>query len=277
MEYGRLIALVSQEVGADQATTHRVVQAALQKLQAAGRGPAEIGELVDDLYMMSVEVPGGSPAGSAKLIQLEQSGKQRSVHEIGAGLVIGSQGDLAFPDDEFLSAEHARVAFRGNRLYVTDLGSRNGSFVRVQSPEVLVHDDVFLMGRQVFRFIELERSHDTAEAPGALGSPPPAKAFAVQLLGVAGAVYDMKRLGTEPLVMGRNPNPPQGPGTADLMSFTGDTFISGTHGGVFLEDGRWMLRDLGSSNGTWLRVRGDRVLDQGDEIFVGKEVLRVEM
>ena len=52
--------------------------------------------------------------------------------------------------------------------------------------------------------------------------------------------------------------------------FSDDT-VSRRHAELRLVDGRWMLRDLGSSNGTW--VNGCRVVEAevgpGDEVALG--------
>ena len=61
-----------------------------------------------------------------------------------------------------------------------------------------------------------------------------------------------------------------GRSSACQLVFTDDT-VSRRHAEIRVVDGRWMLRDLGSSNGTW--VNGRRVVETevaaGDEILLG--------
>ena len=61
-----------------------------------------------------------------------------------------------------------------------------------------------------------------------------------------------------------------GRSSACQLVFADDT-VSRRHAELRLVDGRWMLRDLGSSNGTW--VNGRRVLEAevaaGDEVHLG--------
>jgi S1-C subfamily serine protease len=53
-----------------------------------------------------------------------------------------------------------------------------------------------------------------------------------------------------------------------------DLDVSGRHAAVFRQNGRWMLRDLGSSNGTWVngvRLKGDLALAVDDVIRFGAD------
>ena len=65
---------------------------------------------------------------------------------------IGREGnDINFPDDPFISGRHAQVAIANGVLSVTDLGSRNGTFVRVTGEHVLKHGDYVFLGQQLLR------------------------------------------------------------------------------------------------------------------------------
>ena len=57
-----------------------------------------------------------------------------------------------------------------------------------------------------------------------------------------------------------------------------DPACSSRHAVIRLEGGRWVLEDLGSTNGTWVydqKLEGPWVLQEGDRIYVGAQVLRV--
>ena len=70
------------------------------------------------------------------------------------------------------------------------------------------------------------------------------------------------------LLLGRSPS--------CQLVFADDT-VSRRHAELHLVDGRWMLRDLGSSNGTW--VNGRRVMEAevapGDELQLGGTAIRI--
>jgi pSer/pThr/pTyr-binding forkhead associated (FHA) protein len=57
-----------------------------------------------------------------------------------------------------------------------------------------------------------------------------------------------------------------------------DTFVSQFHARVFSRDGRFMVEDLGSTNGTYLnrkKVSGPMVMEPGDRLQVGNTVLEL--
>ena len=58
---------------------------------------------------------------------------------------------VLFPEDGYVSGLHCRLAFQKNTLYLTDLGSSNGTFVRLSAETELQNGDTLLMGQQLFR------------------------------------------------------------------------------------------------------------------------------
>lgn len=57
-----------------------------------------------------------------------------------------------------------------------------------------------------------------------------------------------------------------------------DTFVSQLHARVFVRDGRFLVEDLGSTNGTYLnrqKVAGPMVISPGDRLQVGNVVLEL--
>ena len=56
----------------------------------------------------------------------------------------------------------------------------------------------------------------------------------------------------------------------------GDRYASRLHAQLVQADGRVMLEDLGSSNGTFIRVQQPVELQPGDEVLIGTSVLKLE-
>jgi pSer/pThr/pTyr-binding forkhead associated (FHA) protein len=67
-------------------------------------------------------------------------------------LQIGREGsDLNFPTDLYMSASHCRVDEAGGKLTLTDLNSRNGTYVRLKTERELGHGDYLFIGRKLLR------------------------------------------------------------------------------------------------------------------------------
>jgi predicted component of type VI protein secretion system len=60
-------------------------------------------------------------------------------------------GDITFPTDGFVSGRHAVLTVRKDQLAVRDVGSSNGTFMRLAGPTFVDNGDQFLMGRQLLR------------------------------------------------------------------------------------------------------------------------------
>ncbi len=66
--------------------------------------------------------------------------------------VVGRrQGDLLFPDDPLLSARHARLRQQDGGVYLEDLKSTNGTFLKVRGRARLQEDDEVLCGTKLLR------------------------------------------------------------------------------------------------------------------------------
>ena len=61
------------------------------------------------------------------------------------------------------------------------------------------------------------------------------------------------------------------------MSFPEDLHLSPQHGQVDLTNDRLRVVDNESQNGVYVRIRGEQELNHGDYLFVGQQLLRVEV
>lgn len=103
----------------------------------------------------------------AYLVQVHPGGAQMGArHALGRETIILGRGEDCdvFVDDPAVSRLHARIGMRGERFYVHDLHSTNGTCVNDEPAylRVLEHGDLLRLGEHVFRF-ECEESAATSD------------------------------------------------------------------------------------------------------------------
>ncbi|HEY8038657.1 MAG TPA: FHA domain-containing protein [Polyangiaceae bacterium] len=88
-----------------------------------------------------------------KIVQLLQGGASgMAVCARGNSLQIGREGgDLNFPGDLYMSASHCKLEDTAGKLTLTDLNSRNGTYVRLKAERELGHGDYLFIGRKLLR------------------------------------------------------------------------------------------------------------------------------
>ncbi len=70
----------------------------------------------------------------------------------GTALQIGREGgDLNFPVDLYMSGSHCIIEERDGRFTLTDLNSRNGTYIRIKTERDLNHGDYLFIGRKLLR------------------------------------------------------------------------------------------------------------------------------
>ena len=209
---------------------------------------------------------------SAQLIRIHGGGGDGQSYPLDStSQFVGREGaDILFPDDRHISPRHAEFFEDNRRLFVRDNDSLNGVFVRITQPVVLEDGDVFMAGEQ---FIRVELSNPGGQAidddqTHFFGSPRPQSFLRLRQLLEGG------RDGLCHLVDGHTVNIGR-EGTE--LEFPNDRFISGRHCAVERDENAAVLVDRDSRNGTYIRVDGTRELKHGDFIFIGRQLLRVEL
>lgn len=186
---------------------------------------------------------------------------------------VGRDGDTRFPTDAFLSPKHARLHIRDGRLFIEDLYSLNGTFLRLRDEVKLTPGDTFLAGRQVLRFERFEQSFSskTKSSDGTryMGSPSPGGQFKILQVGIGGIVQNIYCLPEVGAVLGRE--------KGDII-FPHDKFMSSRHAQIYTgDDGNCYLVDLTSSNGTWIKIWDRTPLQHNDYIFMGQQLFRIHI
>ena len=64
--------------------------------------------------------------------------------------------------------------------------------------------------------------------------------------------------------------------TGDI-TFPGDGYVSSRHATLVHRNGTVVLEDLDSSNGTYLRIKEETPLEDGDLLLIGQQLIRIEL
>ncbi|MCS6898455.1 MAG: FHA domain-containing protein [Myxococcales bacterium] len=215
-----------------------------------------------------------------KLVQLAKDGSDGSAFPIQAEqLDIGSrEGDVVLKEDPYVSPRHARLSREGGRWYVVDLGSTNGIYLKLQGKRPLADGDLILLGQQVLRFevvMEAEQALRPALQHGValFGTPQTPRFARLCQRTVEGITRDVYYLYRSEVSMGRE--------TADIV-FADDPFLSRRHAVLRIQSGiegarSFTLEDAGSSNGTFVAIRGRERLFGGEVLRIGLHLFRVEL
>ena len=220
-------------------------------------------------YFGAMQAPGKA---RLTLIRGEGGGEGLSYMLQGTEHIAGrDDGQILFPDDTWLSSRHANFVYEGSQLVVRDENSLNGVYLRARGPVSLSPGDTFICGEQIFQLDNAPR--DTA-GPASdqtyfYSSPRKRYLFRVTQLLTGGGMGISLCAATPSVVSGRE--------ECDI-NFPGDVYMSSTHAKLeFVSEGAFTLTDLDSKNGTYTRIKRSHKLQHGDYLFMGRELLRVEM
>ena len=189
------------------------------------------------------------------------------------GMVAGrQQGDIRLPDDPLIAPQHARFTQLGDAVYVEDLGSPQGVFVRLRQPHPLKEGDIILLGRQKLCF--------SSSAGGGASAAPSPKGTRVLGAGQSGTLAppQLVRLGPDNqegdryLLKGKETLLGRSQGN---YTFPEDHYMSGSHARITFEDDQFVLEDRGSTNGTFVRIRKRLLVRDEDTLLIGAQLLRV--
>jgi pSer/pThr/pTyr-binding forkhead associated (FHA) protein len=189
----------------------------------------------------------------------------------GPTVTVGRDTGSIFAGDSYLSPRHATFTRRGAQLAVKDEGSLNGVYLKLKpnEPCLLEFGDVFRIGQEIIRFEELRGLPASPDGVERFGSP--ARGY----------------IGRLALVIGRDttgnafPIPERGVHCGrergDIL-FSEDGYVSGLHCRVARgNDGRVYLTDVGSSNGTFIRLGAEHTLVGGDILLMGQQLFRIDV
>lgn len=215
--------------------------------------------------------------GRAKLILIKGGGFEGVSYNLnGTDHLTGrKEGFILFPEDEYCSPRHANFFYFGGKFFVSDENSLNGVFIRIKSPIELKEGMHFRVGEQLFRanfpkqLPQLDSYNPTDDGTEFYGSPFDfTPSLSISHVLSDGRIGEVTYLNKEIFSIGRE--------GCDL-SYAKDGFISTKHARITKSGNKYFLADNGSKNGTYYRISKEQELFHGDYVFIGQQLLRVEI
>ncbi len=198
---------------------------------------------------------------------IRPDGSEGGTHDLRPGEnKLGRSFGPVFENDGYLSPVHALLDIRGTQAIVRDLDSLNGVFVKMTQEEELQSGQIIRIGQELLRFEIIPTPEPTADGTELMGSPNPGfwgKLTVIIGRDVTGAAFPL--LG-ESVTLGRE---------RGEINFPDDGYVSGLHARVTLREGRVFLADLGSSNGTFIKVNGERGVGNDSFVLLGQQLFRL--
>jgi pSer/pThr/pTyr-binding forkhead associated (FHA) protein len=213
--------------------------------------------------------PAAASGGNVVLTALRADGSEAGTYSLPPGTVtVGRETGNIFAGDSYLSPRHATFKQGSGRVTVKDEGSLNGVYKKLvrDVPVELLPNDMFRIGQEIIKFEPLKAQSTGPDGVERLGSPAKGYVGRIALVigrDVTGNAFPIPETGVH---LGRE--------RGDVL-FPEDGYVSGLHCRLSWEGGRLMLTDLGSSNGSFLRLREETDIRTGDVLLMGQQLFRV--
>ena len=212
---------------------------------------------------------GGGGPGSVVLTALRADGSEAGTYNLPGGtFTIGRETGGIFAGDSYLSPKHATFKQGGGKITIKDEGSLNGVYKKLvrDVPVELKPNDMFRIGQEIIKFEPLTTQGAGSDGVERLGSPAKGYVGRIALVigrDVTGNAFPIPETGVH---LGRE--------RGDVL-FPEDGYVSGLHCRLSWEGGRLLLTDLGSSNGSFFRLREETEIKSGDVLLMGQQLFRV--
>lgn len=206
----------------------------------------------------------------AALVLLRPDGSEGEAFALREGATsIGRSTGAFFASDMYLSPHTATFLFDRGKVTVKDNNSLNGVFFRIEKnmPFELAHNAVFRIGQEIIRVELLSEFAPDADVE-LFGSPRSGCVGRISLVIGRQTGGNAYLIPAEGLHLGRE--------RGDIV-FPDDGYVSGLHCRLHAEGNRIFITDVGSSNGTFVRIKGDQVLNNGAVILLGQQLYRLDI
>ncbi len=215
--------------------------------------------------------PRPSAVERARLVLIRPDGSEGASHSIYDGEnLIGRETGGLFSTDTYLSPRHATFSVSQTSITVRDESSLNGVYVRVerQQPVEIRDGDIFRIGQEILRFEMLHPVATQQDGTERLGAELEGLVGKVSLVTGRDSVGNAFPVPVMGIYLGRE--------RGDIL-FPDDGYVSGLHCQLTVTGNRVNLTDVGSSNGTYVRLRAPRGLRNGDFLLLGQQLFRLQM
>lgn len=208
-------------------------------------------------------------AGGISLTALRADGTEAGNFHMGSSpTTIGRDSGGIFAGDSYLSPRHATFTPRGKQTLVRDESSLNGIYRKLNrdEPVELGFGDVFRIGQEILRVEPLTPIPKSADGVERLGSPVKGYVARIALVigrDVTGNAYPIPESGIH---LGRE--------RGDVL-FPEDGYVSGLHCRISYQNGKLFLTDLGSSNGSFVRLVKETAISSGEILLMGQQLFRI--
>ncbi|MFO0609897.1 MAG: FHA domain-containing protein [Polyangiales bacterium] len=217
--------------------------------------------------------PVASPSAveRARLVLVRPDGSEGPTHALHDGENrVGRDVGGVFSTDTYLSPHHATFTISGAMITIRDEGALNGVYVRIerQVPVEIQHGDVFRIGQEILRYESLPAVTPQPDGTERLGAATEGLVGRVSLVTGRDSVGNAFPVPVSGIYLGRE--------RGDIL-FPEDGYVSGLHCQLIVTGHRVSLLDVGSSNGTYVRMRGPRTLNNGDFLLLGQQLFRLQV
>jgi pSer/pThr/pTyr-binding forkhead associated (FHA) protein len=216
--------------------------------------------------------PQAEVAGTIILTALRADGSEAGTYNLPGGTqLVGRDTGSIFAGDSYLSPRHATFKQPApGRLTVKDEASLNGVYKKLarDTPIELKPNDIFRIGQEIIRFEPLPPATPGPDGVEKLGAPSKGYVGRIALVigrDTTGNAYPVPEAGIH---LGRE--------RGDVL-FPEDGYVSGLHCRLAWENGHATLTDLGSSNGSFIRLKEETEVRTGDVLLMGQQLFRVTM
>jgi pSer/pThr/pTyr-binding forkhead associated (FHA) protein len=204
------------------------------------------------------------------LVSIRADGGPGPEHPLKDGVnTLGRLGpEVSIPDDPRVADRHATLEVGRDVVFLEDLGTRHGTFVRVNGQRAVVDGDQVRIGHALFAVqVGIPRPQPTTDGAAWLGT--------------AGTTSDhfgrLLRLGPSDVVIEghllRAPETTLGRTSGDIV-LPDDPFVSSRHAAFQWAGTGCVLKDAGSTNGCYVRIRGRTAVQSGDSVLLGHHLFQ---